>query len=388
VLLVGALSATACGDDDDTSPVGGAGEGGEDVGGSGGSGGSAGSTAVGGGGAGAEAGATPGGAAGTGGSAGEAGASGASGASGAGGDGAAPFEVLDCEQQPVQMDPEWVRYCTVLSACTEEEQLLWCLTAPTSPWNFQFGSATLPLTAERPDFRFEVASCGSDIATCEDVLACAGSRLAGDDCEPDVVAHCDGERAVNCAASRTVDDCERLTGEQGACQLIGEGEEARAICVIAATCSQPGTESCDGDKVVKCLEGGVAEGRDCAEFGLECAVERGHAVCVPPAPTETCTNTGVARCDDGAITYCNPDGALFRGPQCTVGGAFECGSAGADNSDDRWWDCLPAGCDNSWNGEDARCEGDDYVFDAGFMSVRVHCPDYGFATCRGGRCAD
>ena len=303
------------------------------------------------------------------------------------------YEATDCSGHNVELDPEWVKYCVVLSSCTNTD-VNWCLMSPKTGYDVSVNGwrPNKPYDFKEPDRdRFELKSCERQLNSCDDLLACSGSGgWQQSDCEATTTAHCDGERAVNCHPNPGVDagvqNCERLSGKKGACQVIGTGADARAVCVVKAACDNPGTQTCDGDKVVTCDATGIGGGEDCAQFGLKCRTSGTRASCAPPLPTETCTNKASLFCDGNAPAYCNPDGLLFKAPDCGASGDLVCSGGGADNIGDNWWDCVPRGCSiTAWAGVYQECKGNDAVVDMGFWRVRIRCADYGL-TCRGGGC--
>jgi hypothetical protein len=314
-------------------------------------------------------------------------------AAGAGGQATSEsFAATDCNGDDFELDPEWVNYCVVLSACGASN-LAWCLMSPKTGYDVSVSGwrPDQPYSFKEPQHdRFELASCEKQISTCDDLLACSGYRLLQNDCDVDATAHCDGERAVNCdsnpGVTAGVQDCERLSGEKGACQVVGTGADARALCVVKATCDAPGTTTCDGTKLVTCDATGVGGGRDCAQFGLQCRTSGSEAFCAPALPTQTCDNKGRLFCAENAPAYCNPDGIAFKAPDCGATGDLVCSGGGADHVGDNWWDCVPRGCSfTAWSSQGGTCEGDELVEDTGFWSVRIRCTDYGLK-CENGGC--
>lgn len=127
----------------------------------------------------------------------------------------------------------------------------------------------------------------------------------------------------------------------------------------------------------------------CAETVTSCDDVIACSGVEPPLPTETCDAPGTADCKGNSRTYCNPDGLLFEAPDCGLIGNFECTPSGGTNADDAWLACVPPGCSGGLQGEPQEgCVGDDYEASDGYWSIRLHCPDYGFATCRDALCAD
>ncbi len=304
------------------------------------------------------------------------------------------YRATDCNGHQVDLNPDWVKYCVVLSGCLGEDPA-WCLMSPQAGYDFYFQFDVIhgpPYVHAQPGHeRFELTSCEKQLSTCDDLLACSGSRRLQAECDINKKARCEGERAINCATklgvSTGVQNCERLSGKPGTCQVVGTGVDARALCVVKATCNAPGTQTCDGDKVVSCDATGVGGGEDCTQFGLKCRAVGATAFCAPPLPTETCDQKGAPFCDGNAVAYCNPDGIPLKGPDCGTVGDLVCSGGGADTNGDDWWDCVPRGCSmTNWDGGFQECQGNDSVSDMGWWRVRIRCADYGL-TCKGGACA-
>jgi hypothetical protein len=104
----------------------------------------------------------------------------------------------------------------------------------------------------------------------------------------------------------------------------------------------------------------------------------------------TCDEPGTAYCDGDQRAYCNPDGELFRTPACAGAGELTCAVAlGNAGPEEVAVDCVPEGCGALWDEQVETCDGEDYVATQGYWNeLRIHCPDFGFATCHGGRCVD
>lgn len=384
--LVAALGFVACADDDDVpgpsaggGASGGAGAVGNGVAGQGiaGQGGSTSGEPASGAGAGLGGGAAAG--------AGAAGES-AAGADGAGARSPGYGAGGACNGDESEVDQERVKLCVLLASCAgptfepfgKSNERLWtgaCLAGGPVPTEFFFYSNRVNLPRPRVDAR--VSACPSSIDSCDDVLACAGYRNPHDECE-DGSARCEGELAINCGEHHVVIDCERTTGQTGTCKVAG----GRAVCDTGQAC-EPGSPAptCDGDTLYRC-EGGVSNGTDCAQFGLVCHQFDGKAACIPPLPSTTCTELDTPACDGSRRSYCSPDGLLFE-HECNA--PLSCTEVPGDRPFDRVG--LECGCKF---GEDASdgdtCEGDDLRL--GTQGFLLHCPDYGFATCRGGVCAD
>jgi hypothetical protein len=344
----------------------------------------------------------PGGAPGGAGVSGEGGIGGVSSEGGIGGEGGgapAPFEIQDCQGQPLTLDEDWVRYCVLLASCDGEgnprADLGWCLTAPRPDYVYSLetvGGKLEYLSREPNPDRFAFQACQKSIANCDDVLACAGSRRVLDECATDTSARCDGDRAVNCPpvsglANRPgVRDCAVLTGKADSCQVIGSGETAYAACVVQASCATPGEQSCDGDIAVRCDADGIGEGEDCSQRGLTCRVSEGRAFCAPPLPTATCAPVAKARCEGNAPAYCSPDGLDFVAEACPD---EQICAVIDEDFDYQHFGCKPKDCaDEEAIDHSSACDGDDIVLDLSFWSGRVHCPRYGFSTCRDAQCVD
>jgi hypothetical protein len=377
-LLCG-LSVAACGDADDGGTPGASGEH-SSAGQAGEPDATAGTTATGGGQGGA------GGELTLGGGGVSAGAAGAGGGDGMGGVDSSAVVGRDCNDEAFTLEEEHVRYCTVLASCSSVS-LGRCLVAPRSPSEYWFfssnGGQTVSGVAPQLDDRTPL--CPATIATCEDVFACTGARSAAEECDANAEARCDGELAINCGNHPELLDCERLTGKAGTCTLTG----GVAGCEVKSDCDTAGEQGCDGDVAFECGAGAIGFGRDCAALGMKCVEEHGRAFCAE-APVGTCDAVGTAYCEGDQRAFCNSEGELFEAPACGGAGDLTCAIAvGNENVGDYAVDCVPAGCGNAWGGLTEDCEGDDYVAREGYWnSLRIHCPAFGFATCRDGRCTD
>lgn len=316
---------------------------------------------------------------------------------GAGGSEAAPPVVgQDCNGNAYTLDAEHARLCVLLASCAGPSfspipdtfggglTVSSCLRQGPALTVFQF--RTTP-----PDqplmFDARASACAESITTCDDVLACAGFRLPIAECDDGALARCEGDLAINCGKDPSVTDCERTTGKTGSCELLGEGAEQRAACVVKAQCSEDaGTFACDGDTLYRCTEQGVGEGSDCSRFGLTCEASSAwqYGGCIQAPPNAACDAPGRAECSGNAQTFCGTDGRLYS-HACGSSGELVCAEGTGDaQTDGVWMDCMPAGCETLLDDfED--CDGDDLITDFG---LRLHCPDYGFATCRNLRCAD
>jgi hypothetical protein len=126
----------------------------------------------------------------------------------------------------------------------------------------------------------------------------------------------------------------------------------------------------------------------CSKTITSCEEVQACADQVFTPPTETCDQLGEAYCEDDARVYCNPEGLLYKAPPCALQSNFECSPLQPLNVDDYFIGCVPPGCGGIRGaGAEEACDGDDYTFEDGYLSLRLHCPDYGFRTCLEGRCA-
>ena len=322
----------------------------------------------------------------------------------------------DCSDSPIEVDQKTVKKCVLLSSCTGARrsphdatrlQIGECITngLAFSPVDFG-GDAHDPTKWTSTPWGHDVrlASCPDSIATCADVLACAGFRLPIDECKGSPQAHCDGELAVNCGNNPLVTDCLKTTGKSGTCQVLGSSATAHAECIVKATCQET-AGACDGNVFYSCGSEGKGYGADCSQFGQTCYTRAdmfhppyASGGCAPPLPTETCSTVGLD-CVQGRTEYCSPDGKLFRN-DCTVGGDFACHLGYTEPPDPILIGCHAAHCgDGSFYSGD-ECFGDDLLVALGDdqdpasprphsprAAARIHCPDYGFETCRAGLCS-
>lgn len=316
------------------------------------------------------------------------------GGGGQGGDAGPAVSGEDCDGNPYTLDAERTRLCVLLASCAGPSfgpipdnlggdlSVSSCLRQGPAFTVFQFRT-TPPDQPLRFDAR--ASACSESITTCDDVLACAGYRLPVAECDDDAQTRCEGELAINCGAQPSVTDCERTTGQAGACQLLGEGAEQRAACVVKEACDEAaGSFACDGDTLYRCTAQGVGEGSDCSQFGLTCQTDATYSGCVEPAPSTPCDMPGKAECSGNAQTFCSADGLLYS-HACGAFGELECIEGSGDlPSDGVWLDCLPSGCQTLLD-EVEKCDGDDLLTDFG---LRLHCPDYGFTTCEHSRCVN
>ena len=139
----------------------------------------------------------------------------------------------------------------------------------------------------------------------------------------------------------------------------------------------------------RCDEPGAGFGTDCARFGLVCREEGTFTGCVEPLPSKTCDTPGEAKCDGAKLHYCGPGGILFE-HDCRDAGDLECTlGGGVQEQDSPWLDCVPHACGIRFDVSD-KCDGDDILLDMGQGNAvtRLHCPTYGFATCKDRVCAN
>jgi hypothetical protein len=223
--------------------------------------------------------------------------------------------------------------------------------------------------------------------SCDDLLACSGMRAVAGECDGALGSRCQGELAIDCATGE-ITDCQVTTGETGRCREHGG---IKPECEVEPSCPEDhGSFACADGRAYRC-DDGVGYGVDCSRRGMGCAMIAGFALCRDEElPTSACANTGETACAGDVMTYCDADGVLFE---------HDCAQAGLTCSDEQpvdeehappWVDCVVSGCAPNHSAAD-RCDGDELVL--GLLmndeaAVRVHCPDYGFATCRYDRCAD
>jgi hypothetical protein len=77
---------------------------------------------------------------------------------------------------------------------------------------------------------------------------------------------------------------------------------------------------------------------------------------------------------------------LFTTAPCSQAGDLVCGAAGG--MDDVLVGCFARDCYYTTEDEGGACDGDDYKFGVDLFNLRIHCPDFGFATCRDDHCAN
>jgi len=326
------------------------------------------------------------------GDAGAAGVAGASGFGGVAGDDPPPVVGVNCDGEPFELDAERVRQCVLLGACGADlQQASECVVHGADPAATQFtsGHVTYP---DQPDARAD--GCLGSLRSCADVMACTGEGRADAECQDDPTSRCEGELAITCGSSPHVQDCRKLTGKSGNCRVQGQGAQAVAACAVDVQADCTGKDDarrvyCDGTVRYGC-RAGVAVGVDCAEFGLSCAEEHydpaatGYAQCVRPPPTTGCAAPGTGACNGTKIELCALGGVSFVRDCSAVGGLTCYQGVGDEPTDHPWFDCVPAGCSMRFETNDA-CDGDDLMLAMDSSnSVRIHCPDYGFATCQDG----
>lgn len=294
---------------------------------------------------------------------------------------------VDCNDDEVTLDADWVRHCVLLASCAPLGLQVSDCVANTDALAYQ-------MTARHPDAPWpldgRMLSCANIATSCEEVFQCTGLRRATSECAEDQAARCDGDLAITCQnGEERVIDCYRVTNAHDACEVVGTGANARAECLVRAECV-PSRPRCDGDVLYSCEEGGPGYGVDCAQFSLSCVEIGETAACGLPLPTLGCDEPGVARCDGTELSFCAADGVEFT-RDCSRALACVTGS-GDMPTDDPWMDCALPGCDVRFEAFDA-CDGHDLMLDLGKQpastnGVRLHCPDYGFETCTDGRCSN
>jgi hypothetical protein len=290
----------------------------------------------------------------------------------------------DCKGRPLGLDPERLRQCVLLVSCAGNEfdnDVSRCVQGDNEV-SFHFYDKKV-----QEPWRYDLrgANCLGALRTCDDVLACLGSRVALDECADGQTTRCEGELAITCnAQDESVIDCQKSTGQKGACQVLGDGAAAHAECVVDAPCTaSTRINDCHGDVTYRCQAPDLAFGADCGQFGLTC--KRG--VCATRTVPEHCDEPATAGCDGSVIRACSPSGELFERDCSRFIPAMVCSQTGGDEENDNpWYDCEPKGCYWPFDNFDS-CRGDDLVAHVDNDSeLRVHCPDYGFATCSYGRC--
>lgn len=325
----------------------------------------------------------------------------------------ADHAAVDCDGKSIALDEERVRRCVLLTSCTggrrspEQEARLRlgeCITNGLTFEDVAVGGEPGFPSPKRPtpwssDAR--LGACSGQLETCDDVLACAGFRAPLHECDDNQQARCVGDMAVNCGDEPLLVDCARTTGKAGSCQVLGSGAKAHAACVVKDSCD-PGASkaACEGDVAYRCDASGKGVGADCANFGQKCfeAEVRSPACAPPPPPTSNCPGSEFD-CQGDSLTFCTEGGKRYA-VDCAAGGDFTCFLGFQEPPNSLIYGCHPQGCaEASSLITDDACDGDDVVVglgDAGFDSIedpptshaRVHCPDYGFSTCLGGRCVD
>jgi len=339
------------------------------------------------------------------------------GAGEANGGGAPPLEqgAVDCDGEPISLDEARVRQCVMLTSCTGGRfspdsplpsgalsRLGSCVTnGPTlsdSAWGGEPPNlpGPWPATPWTNDARLE--ACGPTLTSCDDVLDCAGFRLPLAECEDGALARCEGDLAINCGDDPLVVDCAKTTGQSGSCEVLGSGGSARAACVLGEECQAESPElRCDGDVAYACQEG-KAVGADCSAFGQKCYETKYLGAVCAPAPSEVDCDWREFRCLGDLLTYCTPDQKRYT-VDCAAGAEVTCYEGGQEPPDPHLIGCHPVGCDSGSFYVEDECDGDDVVIALGHSGsdvptesassrARVHCPDYGFQTCRDGRCAE
>lgn len=325
---------------------------------------------------------------------GVAGDGGAGGSVGAGPSAGPPAVIngADCTGAELELDGEVVRRCVVALSCLGPDggSVSGCVQYWPKFAGYHLGrfGGDDGEELDRPlQFATHLEPCvDAPLDGCDDVLACSGMRAAADECDGALATRCEGDLAINCSTNE-IKDCKRLTGEAGRCREL----DGKADCLVVPACAEEdGTFACDGDLAYGC-RGGIGYGTDCSQRGMTCGMVAGFSLCRDrELPTETCTNVGETACDGDAMTFCDADGVLFT---------HDCGESGMTCTDEgpaeegptpEWLDCVVAGCKPGDSVQD-HCVGDDLVLPLSMPSeaaVRLHCPDYGFATCQYDRCAN
>lgn len=317
---------------------------------------------------------------------------GESGGGAAGGNGVHPPAIVtgqDCSGEPFELDGEIVRRCVLALSCLGPDG--GAISACIQHWP-TFATYHLDVLGagllDRPlQFWTQLEPCvEAPLDSCQDVLACSGRRMVVDECEGALTTRCEGELAIDCATNEVV-DCEQITGEKGRCRELDGG----VACLVLPACTAPeGVETCDGDLAYRCRDG-VGYGVDCSRRGMTCAMTAGFALCRErELPDATCTNLGETACADDVMTYCDADGVLFEHDCAQADLGCSAQQPVDEEHDPPWLDCVVGGCAPNYSAADS-CDGDDLrlgLLMNGEAAVRVHCPDYGFATCKLDRCAN
>lgn len=347
---------------------------------------------------------------------GGAGASSAGEAGEAGAPPTAPHGAVSCNGKPLHLNEDRVAQCVMLTGCTggrhspeylgSRQRLGECVTDGLTAFSTSTGGEP-----GRPGYWWPTpyvsdarwSACPRTLTSCDDVLACTGFRLPIHECDKQTQARCDGDVAINCGDDALVVDCAKTTGHAGNCQVLGTGATAHAACVVKDACGAASDAvRCDGDRVYQCGADGKGVGADCAQFGLKCyemkSYVAAYAGCAPPPSADACIGRGYSS-DGDDVFYCDPNGKRYA-IDCTTGGDFTSYMQSDDPPDPDFYACRPGDCHDEgeavWN---EICDGDDVrlgLGDGGDLTLSnspdarayVHCPDYGFKTCRDGQCVN
>jgi hypothetical protein len=111
----------------------------------------------------------------------------------------------------------------------------------------------------------------------------------------------------------------------------------------------------------------------------------------PDVPAETCDDSAPSsRCDGNVERFCSPGGHLYT-HDCAAQG-LTCVSESDDHPDAKATiHCVPGGCGSNPPELQDTCDGDDLLIRFEMEQAdgaRVHCPDYGFKTCKDAACSN
>lgn len=280
------------------------------------------------------------------GASGEAGAAGGAGTAGSGGCGSV-----------VSPDAKTLRACVLSVSCS-----------PFYPTRSISYCVTNDYLAAYPDL-----ACKKAAATCGDIEVCEGEGYyTGGVCSGTSEKwRCDGDRAVRCSASAPYFvDC----GQRGAtCATLPAGSDLSYFpCVVAPSCTGTGS-TCSGSVLSTCV-GGVGYGLDCALSKATCAPDaKGEPGCFYKLPT--CSDTGTNTCEGAVSRTCTSSGGTL---------AFDCGTSGFSCKEEAGSTyCLASGCQPG----DAKackadtCSGSKMTLCLGGAPYTIDCKDYGFSSC-------
>lgn len=130
---------------------------------------------------------------------------------------------------------------------------------------------------------------------CETAARCVGSSPDAESCDPSDGGSCDGSAAHGCHLGLRV-----RTSESCASGTICHPCTARGAC-CGVPCSHP--ERCDGDVLLRCENGFVANRLNCRDYGMSCA-DHPTAVsdCLGDGPS--CNRNLASHCDGQDLVSC------------------------------------------------------------------------------------